>query len=111
MAKKGKGMWFGFKQPFLLGGALRDIQKTAAKETTRSAELVMIISYQASPSRILVLLKTLRHIIENLKKKSERKERSFRENRKKEIIFRSNVINQKGAKTFRCIATILVKVE
>ena len=40
----------------------------------RSAELVMIISYPASPSRIIVLLKTLRHIIENLKKKSERKE-------------------------------------
>ena len=46
----------------------------------RSAELVMIISYPASPSRICVLLKTLRHIIENLKKKSERKERSFWEN-------------------------------
>ena len=44
----------------------------------------MIISYPASPSRIIVLLKTLRHII---KKKSEREERSFRENRKKEIIF------------------------
>ena len=53
----------------------------------------MIISYPASPSRIIVLLKTLRHIIENLKKKSERKEHSFRENRKKEIIFRSNAIN------------------
>ena len=38
----------------------------------RSAELVMIISYPASPSRIIVLLKTLRHIIENLKEKSER---------------------------------------
>ena len=50
----------------------------------RSAELVMIILYPASPSRIIVLLKTLRHIIENLKKKSERKERSYRENRKKE---------------------------
>ena len=71
----------------------------------------MIISYPASPSRIIVLLKTLRHIIENLKKKSERKERSFRENRKKEIVFRSNVINKNGAKTFRCDATFLVKVE
>ena len=29
----------------------------------------MIISYPASPSRIIVLLKTLRHIIDNLKKK------------------------------------------
>ena len=77
----------------------------------RSAELVMIISYPASPSRIIVLLKTLRHIIEKLKKKSERKERSFRENRKKETIFRSNVINKMGAKTFRYVATFLVKVE
>ena len=45
--------------------------------------------------------------IENLKKKSERKERSFRENRKKGIIFRSNAINKEGAKTFRCLATFL----
>ena len=45
------------------------------------AELVMIISYPAGPSRKIVLLKTLRHIIDNLKKKGERKERSFRENR------------------------------
>ena len=71
----------------------------------------MIISYPASPSRIIVLLKTLRHIIENLKKKSERKERSFRENRKKGIIFRSNAIHKKGAKTFGCVATFPVKVE
>ena len=74
--------------------------------------LVKIISYTASPSRIIVLLKTLRNIIENLKKRSERKERSFRGNRKKKgIIFRSNAINKKGAKTFRCLATFLVKVE
>ena len=71
----------------------------------------MIISYPASPSRIILLLKTLRHIIENLKKKSESKERSFRENRKKGIIFQSNAINIKGTKTFRCVATFLVKVE
>ena len=71
----------------------------------------MIISYPASPSRIIVLLKTLRHIIENLKKKGERKERSFRENRKKGIILRSNAINRRGAKTFPCVATFLVKVE
>ena len=71
----------------------------------------MIISYPASPSRIIVLLKTLRHIIQNLKKKSERKERSFRENQKKGVIFRSNAINKNGAKTFQCVATFLVKVE
>ena len=47
----------------------------------RSAQLVMI-SYPASPSRVIVLLKTPGHVIDNLKKKSERKERSFRENRK-----------------------------
>ena len=66
---------------------------------TRSAELVMIISYPASPSRINVLLKTLRRIIDNLKKKSERTESSFREHRKKGIIFRANARNKKGAKT------------
>ena len=33
----------------------------------RSSELVMIISYPASTSGIIVLLKTLRQIIENLK--------------------------------------------
>ena len=71
----------------------------------------MIISYPASPSRIIVLLKTLRHIFENLKKKTERKERSFRENPKKIIIFRSNAMNKMGAKTFRRVATFLVKVE
>ena len=60
----------------------------------------MIISYPASPSRIIVLLKTLRHIIENLKKESERKERSFRENGKKEIIFRSNVMTKRARKPF-----------
>ena len=63
----------------------------------------MIISYPASPSRIIVLLKTLRHVIDNLKKKGQRKERSLRENRKKGIIFWANaLINKKGAKTFRC---------
>ena len=72
----------------------------------------MIISYPASPSRIIVLLKTLRHIIGNLKKKGERKERSLRENRKKKgIIFRANARNKKGAKTFRRVATLPVKVE
>ena len=63
----------------------------------RSAELVMIISY---PARIIVSLKALRHIIDNLKKKSERKECSFRENQEKGIIFLANAINKKGAKTF-----------
>ena len=71
----------------------------------------MIISYPASPSRIIVLLKTVRHIIENLREKNEGKERSFRENQKKIIIFRSNAVNKKGPKTFRCVATFLVKVE
>ena len=43
----------------------------------------MIISYPASPSRIIVLLKTLRYIIENLKKKGGRYERSYIEKAKK----------------------------
>ena len=73
----------------------------------------MIISYPASPSRIIVLLKTLRHIIDNLKKKKvkERNAAFNRENRKKGIIFRANAINKKGAKTFRCVVTLSVKVE
>ena len=71
----------------------------------------MIISYPAGSSRIIVLLKTLRHIIDNLKKKSERKERSYRENRKKGIIFLANAKNEKGAKTFLFGATFPVKVE
>ena len=46
----------------------------------------MIISYPASSTRITVtaLLKMQGHIIENLNKKSQRKECSYRENRKKE---------------------------
>ena len=64
----------------------------------KRASLVMNISYPAS-SRIIVLLKTLGQIIDS------REERRFRENRKKGIIFRSNAINKKGAKTFRCVAT------
>ena len=71
----------------------------------------MIISYPASPSRIIVLLKSLRHIFENVKKKNLRKEGSFRETRKKGIIFRANAINKKGAKTLRCVATFPVKLE
>ena len=70
----------------------------------------MIISYPASSSRIIVLLKTLRHIIDILKKKSERKERSYRGNRKKGIIFLANAKNEKGAKTFLFGATFPVKV-
>ena len=81
------------------------------KRYITNEELVMIISYPASPSRIVVLLRPLRHIIDNLKKKCERKESSFRENGKKGIIFRANAGNKKGAKTFRRVATFLVKVE
>ena len=71
----------------------------------------MIISYPASPSRIIVLLKTLRHIIDNLKKKVKERNAAFRGNRKKGIIFRANAINKKGGKTFRCVAKSPVKVE
>ena len=59
----------------------------------RSAEFVMIISYPASPSRIIVLLKTLRHKVDKLKKKVK-----VRENRKKGIIFRANARKPKGAR-------------
>ena len=47
----------------------------------------MIFLYPASPSRIIVLFKPMRHIIENLMKIKETKERSFRENQKKGIFF------------------------
>ena len=77
----------------------------------RSAELVMTISYLTSPSRIIVFLKTLRHIIDNLKKKKRKKKRSFGENRKQGVIFRANAISKKGAKTFRYVAAFPVKVE
>ena len=71
--------------------------KSYITNEAHSADLVMIISYPASPSRIIVLLKTLRHIIDNLKKKSERKERSFRENRRKENNFSSECNKQSKA--------------
>ena len=71
----------------------------------------IITLYPASPSRIMTLTLTLRHIIENLKKKSERKERSFRENRKKGIIFQSNAINKKDAAFDVLQLSFLVKVE
>ena len=48
---------------------------------------VLIISYPASPSRIVVLLETLRHIIVNLKKKCEKTESTFKENQLKELFF------------------------
>ena len=59
----------------------------------------------------MVLFKTLWHIIENLKKKSKRNERSFIENGKKEIYFDQMLETKRGMKTFRCVATFLVKVE
>jgi len=71
--------------------------KSYITNEAHSADLVVIISYPASPSRIIVLLKTLRHIIDNLKKKSERKERSFRENRRKENHFSSECNKQSKA--------------
>ena len=40
----------------------------------RSAELVMTISYPASPIRIFVLLKILPNIVDNLKKKKKGKQ-------------------------------------
>ena len=72
----------------------------------------MIISYPASPSRVIVLLKTLRRIIGNLKKKKVKERNAALEKTvRKENIFRGNARNKKGAKTFRCVATFPVKVE
>ena len=52
-----KGMQFGCQQPLLLGGALRDSQKTAARETSKQREnaetelrrVLVLTSYTASP--------------------------------------------------------------
>ena len=53
----------------------------------RRAELVMIISYPASPSRIIFLLKTLRHIIMNLKKKVKERNAALEKTERKESFF------------------------
>ena len=53
----------------------------------RSAELVMIISYPASPSRIIVLL--IRHIIENLKEKMKERNVASEKTERKESFFES----------------------
>ena len=55
----------------------------------------MIISYPANPSRIIVLLKILRHIIENLKKKMKERKVASEKTERKESSFRSNAINKK----------------
>ena len=47
----------------------------------------MIISYPASPSRIIVLLKTLRHIIENRKKKVKERKAALEKTERKESFF------------------------
>ena len=47
----------------------------------------MIISYPASPSRIIVLLKTLRHIIENLEKKVKERNPALEKTDRKESFF------------------------
>ena len=52
-----------------------------------SAELAIIISYPASPSRIIVLLKTLRHITESLKKKMKEKNVASEKTERKESFF------------------------
>ena len=53
--------------------------------------------------------KTLRHIIENLKKKKKERNAALEKTQRKES--RSNAISKKHPKTFRCVATFLVKVE
>ena len=46
----------------------------------------------------MVLFKTLRHMIENLKKKSERQECSFRESRKKGVFNKMQKAKRAGKK-------------
>ena len=65
----------------------------------------MIISYPANPSRIIVLLKNLRHTIDKLKKKVKERNAALEKTVKK------GVNNKKGAKTLRRAATFPVKVK
>ena len=55
----------------------------------------MTISYPASPSRIIVLLKTLRHIIENLKKKVKEMNAALEKTERKKS-FSTKCYKQKG---------------
>ena len=50
----------------------------------------MIISYPANPSRIIVLLKTLRHIIENLKKKVKERNAALKKTERKHFSINCN---------------------
>ena len=47
----------------------------------------MIVSYPASPSRIIVLLKTPRHIIENLKKRVKERNAALVKTERKKSFF------------------------
>ena len=68
----------------------------------------MIISYPASPSRIIVLLKTLRPRVENLNQKQmkERKKRREKENREMET-FVDHLTKGKGRENLRFVAAFL----
>ena len=59
----------------------------------------MIISYQANPSRIIVLLKTLRPRIENLNKKQMKERNVEKEKTVKWKHLLITWLNEKGAKT------------
>ena len=55
----------------------------------------MILSYPASPIRVIVLLKTLRHMIENLKKKVKEMNAALEKTERKES-FSIKCCKQKG---------------
>ena len=57
----------------------------------------MIFSYPVSPRRIIVLFKTLRHIIENLKKKVKEKNAALEKTERKKS-FSIKCYKQKGAR-------------
>ena len=67
--------------------------------------IYMIISHPASPSRIIVLFKTLQHIIENLKKKVKERNAALEKTERKEPFF-----DQIMQKTFQCVATLRSKL-
>ena len=60
----------------------------------------MIISYPASPNRIIVLLKALRHIIDNLKKKVKERKAALENTVRKESFFEQMQKTKRARKPF-----------
>ena len=68
----------------------------------------MIISYPASPSRVIVLLKTLRHVIDNLKKKVKERNAALENTERKES-FSIKCNEQKGRENLSMCCNVSVQ--